>query len=188
VPEHPVIERYVTRFDTSLDKLNCPDRDEIVDEIRNHIAESRGAGKPLETILEALGPADELARAYAAELLLNPRRGAIRRLAAITAFVAAAGIATVIVVGALGSVGIGFSVSGIAMLLIGILEATDIHLPGVRTNGISPIWDIVLGPVVIAIGLASVALLRLYLRFILRTFRRVLPRVRTPLPAVPRNM
>jgi uncharacterized membrane protein len=191
VVEHPLIERYMARFDTCLDELECPDRREIVDEIRNHIAESRGAGKPLDTILEVLGPADELARAYAAELLLNPRPDrritTIRRAAALTAFVAATGIATVIVVGALGSVGIGFTISGVAMLLIGILEASDTHLPGVEMNGISPIWDIVLGPVVVAIGLASVALVRVYLRFILRTFRRVLPRVRTLSQAMPRN-
>jgi hypothetical protein len=73
------------------------------------------------------------------------------------------------------------------MLLIGILEATDTHLPGVRMNGISPIWDIVLGPVVVAIGLASLALLRVYLRFILRTFRRVLPGARAFSPVASRH-
>src|SRR5262245_42983030 len=191
VPEHPLVERYMTRLDACLDEINCPDRREIVDEISNHIAESRSAGKPLDAILEALGPADALARAYAAELLLNPRSdrrvSAIGRLATLSAFVLATGIATMIVVGVLGSVGIGFSVSGIAMLLIGILEAADIHLPGVQMNGISPIWAMVLGLVVVAIGLASAALLRRYLRFILRTFRRVLPRAGTPSPAVPRN-
>ena len=70
---HPVIERYLRRFETAFDEFEVADRTEIVEELRNHIAEARAAGKPLDGVLEALGSADVLARAYAVELALHPR-------------------------------------------------------------------------------------------------------------------
>jgi uncharacterized membrane protein len=183
VQQHPLVERYVAHFENALGKLDCPERQEIVDEIRNHIAEARSAGKPLDTILEALGSADVLARAYAVELLLNPRPDRRMKIlwhfAKVAGVVAASGLTTLLVVAGLGSVAVGFGVSGLAMFAIGTLEAADIHLSGVQMNGISPVWAIVLGPVLLAIGFAGLVAVRLYLRFLVRTFRRVLPRVRT---------
>ncbi len=143
--KHPLVERYVTRLETELGSLACPESQDIVDEIRNHIAEASAVGRPLDAILEALGPADILARAYAVELALNPRD---RRVRAFTKFIQLAGLVAVtsfgalIVVGGLGLVGIGFSASGLVMFVIGVLESADIHLPGVQMNGISPMWAI----------------------------------------------
>ena len=179
--QHPLVERYVTRLETELRSLACPESQDIVDEIRNHIAEASAVGRPLDVILEALGPADILARAYAVELALNPRD---RRVRAFTKFIQLAGLVAVtslgalIVVGGLGLVGIGFSVSGLVMFVIGGLESADIHLPGVQMNGISPVWAIAFGPVVIFVGLATLAVVRAYIRFTVGTWRRVLPRGR----------
>ena len=75
---HPVVERYLTHFEVSINQFDFPERDEITNEIRNHIAEAHAAGTELDVVLKTLGPADVLARAYAVELTLNPdppRRG-----------------------------------------------------------------------------------------------------------------
>ena len=179
--QHPLVERYVTRLETELRSLACPESQDILDEIRNHIAEASAVGRPLDATLEALGPADVLARAYAVELALNPRG---RRVRAFTKFIRVAGLVAVtsfgalIVVGGLGLVGIGFSASGLVMLVIGVLESADVHLPGVQMNGVSPVWAIALGPVVIFLGLATLAAVRAYIRFTVGTWRRVLPRGR----------
>ena len=70
---HPVIERYLDSFAAAFDAFEVSDRDEIVQEIRNHIAEARASGTPLAAVLETLGPTEALARAYAIELSLNPK-------------------------------------------------------------------------------------------------------------------
>jgi uncharacterized membrane protein len=172
----------MARFEAVISEMDCPERQDIVAEIRNHIAEARAAGKPLDAIVEALGPADVLARAYAVELLLNrPEKRPVRavgRFLKIAGVIAATSIATLIVVAALGSVGIGLSVSGLAMFVIGVLEASDVHLPGVEMKGISPMWAIALGPVLLVVGLGALIALRMYVRFVARTVRRVLPRIR----------
>ena len=70
---HPVIERYLGRFETAFNEFEIAEREEIMLELRNHIAEARAAGTPLDTVLATLGSADLLARAYAVELALHPR-------------------------------------------------------------------------------------------------------------------
>jgi hypothetical protein len=76
--QHPVVDRYLTRFEASINEFDFPEREEITQEIRNHIAEAQAAGTALDSVLQTLGPADVLARAYAVELALHPhakRRG-----------------------------------------------------------------------------------------------------------------
>ncbi len=98
---------------------------------------------------------------------------------AFTKFIQLAGLVAVtsfgalIVVGGLGLAGIGFSASGLVMFVIGVLESADIHPPGVQMNGISPMWAIAFGPVVIFVGLATLAAVRASIRFTVGTWRRV---------------
>ena len=70
---HPVVERYLTRFEAAINEFDFPEQEEIAREIRNHIAEAHAAGEALDAVLQTLGPADVLARAYAVELALNPQ-------------------------------------------------------------------------------------------------------------------
>src|SRR5262245_65676752 len=71
--DHPVVKRDLTQFDQAMQEFDFPAREEVATEIRNHIAEARAAGKDLDAVLQSLGSADVLARAYAVELLLNRR-------------------------------------------------------------------------------------------------------------------
>ena len=70
---HPVVERYLTRFEAAINEFDFPEEEEIAREIRNHMAEAHAAGEALDAVLQTLGPADVLARAYAVELALNPQ-------------------------------------------------------------------------------------------------------------------
>ena len=58
--QHPVIERYMTHLETAIVGLDPADRREVLQEIRNHIAEATAAGRSLDVVLESLGPADAL--------------------------------------------------------------------------------------------------------------------------------
>src|SRR5688572_29011515 len=72
--QNPVIERYMASFEAALQRHDLPEWKEIGADLRSHIAEAQGYGKPLDEVLAALGPADTLARAYAVELKINPDR------------------------------------------------------------------------------------------------------------------
>lgn len=182
--EHPVVARYLRHFEESLKEFDFPGQQEVAHEIRNHIAEACASGRSLDAVLQSLGPADELARAYAVELLLNRRMS--RRMHTLNGFlkvaglVAATSLATFLIVGMLGTVGIGFVASGAAIVTIGVLEQAGVHLPGVEMNGVAPVWAILLGLAVLVIGVVSLLGLRLYIRFVMRTLKRFRP---VPQPA-----
>jgi uncharacterized membrane protein len=177
--EHPVIARYMASFEASITALDAVERTAIAQEIRNHIAEATAAGRPLDDVLRSLGPAETLARAYVAELLMNPRRSRLESAAAflkLAGIVVAGSAATLIVVTMLGSVGIGFTLSGLLVFGIGLLETAGIHLSGVQLSGIPPGWVTVMSAPIVAIGVVALVLLRTYIRFVARTMRKTLPR------------
>lgn len=175
--EHPVVARYMTQFERCTREFDFPGRGEIANEIRNHIAEASAAGKPLDAILQSLGPADALARAYAVELLLERRSSrrarALTRFVRLASVVAAGSVVSLLVVGLLGSAGLGFTASGVVILTIGGLEEVGIHLPGVQMNGVPPALAMALGVLVLALGAVSLIGLRLYVRFVIRTLKTV---------------
>lgn len=178
--DHPPTERYVSRLEAALAGLDAAERAEIVQEIRNHVAEACAAGRPADAVLAALGPADVLARAYALELALNApddrRLAGFGRLLAVIALVAAGGFVTFFVVSMLFLAGVGFGAGGLAMMAIGVLEGAGIHLPGVQMNGVAPVWAVLLGAATLAVGALSFLGLYAYVRVLIRALRRVLPR------------
>src|SRR5687767_10121440 len=123
---HPLIERYVNRLETAIADLDPNDREEIVREIRNHLTEATASGRSLDAAIDSLGSADALARAYAAELLINPRVRRSRGIEwAIRAMKVVVGsIISLVIVGWLVSM-IGLGVSGVAMAIIGVLEMAN---------------------------------------------------------------
>lgn len=176
---HPVVDRYLAKLAEGLSSLAPEDRQEIVQEIRHHITDAVAAGKPLDAVLESLGSAEGLARAYAVESLLHPRQSrripALERAFKILGLVALGGIPTIVIVAVLGSIGISFVVSGVAVFIVGLLEATHVHLPGVSME-VPPIFAIVGGPVLFVLGITAIVGLVAYVRFVFRTIRRVLPK------------
>lgn len=173
--DNPVLARYMVSFERSLEILDADERRAITQEIRSHVAEATAAGRSLDDVLRALGPSAALARAYAVELLMNPRG---RRLAGLAAFLKLASVvvvgsfATLIVVSILGAIGISFTASGAAVLGIGILESNGIHMQGVQLSGVPPGWVVVLALPFFAVGVVALVLLRRYIRFVGRAMRR----------------
>jgi uncharacterized membrane protein len=182
--EHnPLIERYMSSFEAALQKYDLREWKEIATDVRSHIAEALEYGKPLDDVLEALGPADVLARAYAVELKLNPRAGpsqALGRVLSVIGILAASGVVSFIVVAGLGSIAVGLFGSGFGMLIIGIIEAMGIHLPGVQLAGLNPLFVVALSPVIMFVGLAAGWALWLYVRALINMLHKALPRAWGP--------
>jgi uncharacterized membrane protein len=176
--QNPVIERYMSSFEAALQRHELREWKEIGADLRSHIAEAQGYGKPLDEVLDALGPADTLARAYAVELKINPerRRSVIGGYLSVIGILAASGVVSFIVVAGLGSIAIGLFGSGLGMLVIGAVEAVGVHLPGVQLAGIHPLIVAALGPVIMLLGLAAGWGLWLYVSALIGMLLRTLPR------------
>jgi uncharacterized membrane protein len=189
--QNPVIDRYMASFESSLQHYDLLEWREIASDLRNHIAEALEYGKPLDAVLEGLGGADVLARAYAVELKLNPRpdsRGrAIGSVLSVLGIVSASGIVSFIIVAGLGSIALGLFGSGFGMLIIGAIEAMGIHLPGVQLAGIHPLFIVALGPVIMLVGLAAGWGVWLYVRALIDVLRKALPRAWASRQAEPLN-
>ena len=179
-PPHPVVERYLAHLDHAVAGLEPAERHAIIDEIRNHIAEAAAAGLPLDAVLQSLGPANALGRAYAVELLLDrapdrPRSAAQRLFGLIGLFVALS-IPTLVVVTTLGSIAISFVSAGLFTFAAAVLEGVGI---GLELIDVPPLLALGLGPAMVVVGLLALAGLRFYLRFVARTARAVLAPIRS---------
>jgi uncharacterized membrane protein len=177
--EHPLIEKYLSTLEAALAAFNVPEKTEVVVEIRSHIAEALAEGKSLASVLAALGPAEELARAYAVELTLNPRSDRrpsfVLRMLRLIGILVVGSLVTFVVVSLLGTIGVGFTLSGILIVVIAGFEAVGIHFPFVETGGLPPIAFLLLGSGIFVVGAGALYVLRHYLRFLARTARGVLP-------------
>jgi uncharacterized membrane protein len=177
---HPVAERYLSRLTENLASLEAADRKEVVDELRNHLAESVSAGRSIDEVIEALGPAETLAKAYSVELLVNPRHDRRRARSLETTLkliglVAIGSIPTIVVFATLGSLGVSFLATGIVCIVVGTW-ALAAPLPDFVSLTIHPIWAVVMGPGLMLLGYVALRALALYLRFLTRAFRAVIPR------------
>ena len=180
--EHPLVERYLSRLQDGLMLMLPADREEVVHDIRSHIAEAMTAGTTLESVLTALGPAEALARAYAVELVLNPAPGrppmsGFQRFVALAGLLALTSIPTLVIVVTLGAVGISFIASGFAVFVAGVVDAAGISLPFVDSpvSDVHPALAIAIGPVLFVVGMVSMWGLWKYLKWFGRTVSRALP-------------
>jgi uncharacterized membrane protein len=180
--EHPLVERYLSRLQDGLSLMPPADRDEVVRDIRSHIAEATAAGTPLESVLTTLGPAEALARAYAVELLLNPAPGrppmsGFQRFFGLAGILALTSIPTLVIVVTLGAVGVSFIISGFAVLAAGFIDLLGISLPfiGDPVSDVHPAFAVAIGPVLVVLGAAALAGLWKYLRWLAQTVSKALP-------------
>jgi uncharacterized membrane protein len=181
IPDHPLAVRYIDKLNQALDDLAPIERSEILTEIRNHISDANAAGTPIEAVFRALGPAEQLARAYRVELLLNPKVAAPRsdRWLRMMGLLAAGSLPTFIIVVTLCTVGLTLSISGPVVFVAGLAKAGG-HLPPWVLVDCPPWVAIALGPVVTALGVASLWGLVAYVKLLARIVRRALPAQQLP--------
>ena len=177
--ELPLVNRYLAAFDAALTHLAPAERAEVVAEIRQHITDATDAGKPIDEVLQSLGPVEALARAYQLELLVSPRPNAPKaprsdRWLRIVGLLAVGSIPTLIIVVTLGAIGISFTLSGIAVFAAGLMAQAG-TLPYWMTMDVDPRIAIVGGVMMFLVGVLSSSATIAYLRFVVRVVRRVVP-------------
>ena len=173
------IDHYLRRFEAALRHHRVPQPQEIASDVRSHIDEALGYGKPLDSVFAALGSADALARAYAVELLIpapgGSRARAIGRMAQIAGLLAAGSFLSLIVIVTLGGFALSFLLAGVILVIGGGLEAVGVHLAHVEIHPLHPLLAVALGPVVFAAGWGMLWVLGAYMRLAIRALRRALP-------------
>jgi len=176
---NPVTARYLRRFGESLPSLPEGERAEIVREIEEHIADAEAAGRPLDQVLTSLGPADTLARAYAVEMALNApsgRLGVVDRALTVIGLIAVASLPSLIVCTVLFAVGAALASAGLAVAGAGAVAMVRPDLlPDLQ---VAPWVCLVVGPLMSAAGGLVLAVLFLYVRFLVRLTARTLQRVK----------
>jgi uncharacterized membrane protein len=172
------VSDYLAAFEAEARGFGLTEAQDIANDVRSHINEAVEYGKPLDDVLTALGTPKALARAYAVELLMEKPKAdsTVGRFAKLVALVAFGGMLTLIVVILLGSIGLTFTLSGILVFVLGLLEAAGVHLPHVQMDGLPPLIVAALGPAMFAIGWGALLLLWSYVRFAGRRLVRALPR------------
>jgi uncharacterized membrane protein len=175
-PSHPLAVRYVDKLSQALADLAPAERAEILAEIGHHISDATTAGTPIDDVLRALGPAEQLARGYRVELLLNPKVPTPRsdRWLRIVGLLAIGSLPTFIIAVTLSAIGVSLSASGVIVLAAGIAQAAGVA-PSWVTLDCTPWVAIAGGPALTALGLAAVWGLVAYLKLLARIVRRVLP-------------
>ena len=132
----------------------------------------------LETFLRE-SPSGPPRQYYQLELLVSPRPSAppqprSDRWLRIAGLLAIGSLPTLIIVITLGSIGIAFTFSGVAVIIAGIAAMAG-SLPSWATLTIEPWLAIVLGVVMTGLGIFSTGATLAYLRFVVRVVRRVVP-------------
>lgn len=174
--DNPVAERYLDSLNSALSAMAPGERAEVIAEIRNHIAEATAAGKPLDEVLQRLGSAQDLARSYQVEMLLNPRQpgmGWLSRMGALFGLVVMGSLPTFILTILLGSIGFSFTLAGVLVFVAGCTTAVGLGLPpGVQMN-VPPWMAILMGPAMFALGAVSLWALYRYLKWAIWAIRKL---------------
>ncbi|TDI24741.1 MAG: hypothetical protein E2P06_06480 [Acidobacteria bacterium] len=96
----------------------------------------------------------------------------------VAALVTAGSCAALIVGTTIGTIGIGFTLFGLFLLVIGMLEAVGFHLADLQVNGMPPAVAMTVGPMIMVTGGAALVLLRFYIRFLVTAVQKVFPAAR----------
>lgn len=180
---NPLVKNYLETLDRGLKKLPEKDRLEIVHEIKSHIAEGIRNGQLEPVILEKLGDPRKLAKAYRSEHLLqqNPT-SSMRKILRMIGFYSTTGLLSVIIVPILATIVYGFGFCTVLVILAGIIRSfgvTWIQMdigPGISVpTEWSMVFALVVGGMIGSIAYFSWKYLKVYLAFVSKQYRSILP-------------
>ncbi|HYF76286.1 MAG TPA: DUF1700 domain-containing protein [Symbiobacteriaceae bacterium] len=180
------VEQFLAEFRAGLLHVPPDEQDEMVREIESHIAEAASRGEPVAKVLQKLGPAETLARAYRAEVLISgPNNGggghiSPRSFLRAAVIVASTSLINLMVVGFLGVLGIASSLWGLAVLGLALASVVNPALAERTSNASFIPMDaglpayLVFGAILAVVGALSFTAMRFYLRYVANHLTRMI--------------
>lgn len=178
------VNRYLNELKRNLASMPKVEREDAVNEIRSHIAESLANGKAATAILSDLGDAKTLSRAYLSDYHLqkvNQKKNILHFIKS-SLFFASTGFASILIVSFFGFLGFITGVFSILMPVFGVMRtfgAKNIFVLWGETQVPSLLGiptGILLGLIFGFITWYIVNLLRGYFRMITKGYQALLPR------------
>ena len=122
------LNAYLEKVEKYLKPMPASERIDIVQEIKSEMSELRSEGKSEEEILDRLGNARELAKAYLEQVITGPGKGkalkpAWRKLCALAAFYSLAGMGGMLVLPLTSVLGVGLMLCGILAPVAGLIKS-----------------------------------------------------------------
>ena len=172
-------EKYLQKVSAGLYKLPENERNEIVEEIRNHIHEAVSRQEPVQNIINRLGPPLRLAQSYASIHNVNNDNMELSNVWRDMAFFFSAGLSSYFVVPALFITAITFVVTAVGIIGYSILNlfidlpGDGIHLWGETSlTGLAAVAvSVILGIIFFFAAYGCWKLLKKYLTFISRRYQ-----------------
>lgn len=176
--QNPIISRYIAQFRSGLKNLPETERTEIVQEIESHIAEAINGGRSVAEVLERLGPADRLARAYVADALVGSGRGHVRNWFRAAGVLMLSSLTSLFVFPILGVFTVVMPVAGATSLVGNIIYyfypvnwIPHTSIPMIQSPELLLAVGEVACVIILAIGIVSFVLLKGYVKLLTRTLR-----------------
>ncbi|MBI2874884.1 MAG: DUF1700 domain-containing protein [Firmicutes bacterium] len=176
--------QYLETLRSGLNRLPEEERNDLVREIKSHIADAVSAGVPEAEVLQKLGPAKRLARAYTADALISRRTPGGNRLTrwfALIGLAFTASVPSMFIVPFLSAVGIALTIGGIAAIggsILALFFPSLIPVPPLtpwNAPYLPNLALIVMGLVMGTGGVLALAALRLYILALAALVRKVVP-------------
>ncbi|PLS18267.1 hypothetical protein CVD28_08260 [Bacillus sp. M6-12] len=179
-----MVTRYLNDLRSQLRSLPNEEREDAVNEIASHIAESQSGGKPLASILSDLGDAKTLAKAYLSHYHLQKvtHKKGVGNVILSSFYFATTGFLSVVVIPTFLFISLVFGVFTILMPIFGVMRTfgaknifvlwDDVQIPSLL--GIPA--GILLGLLFAGLTWLIIKMLIAYFRLISKGYQRVVPR------------
>lgn len=173
--QNPIVERYLAAFREGLRGAPGRDRDEYLGEIESHIAEATARGESAVDVLERLGPAEKLAKAYRVELALSSgNSGVVWRIVAVLGLVVTASIPSMIIIPLMFGLGVTGLVGGVWVIVYASVPALEANFYNIQDEGLNRALGALTGAGLVVMGLLAFWVLYLYVLLIVRAMRGAL--------------
>lgn len=184
----PKTRAYLEKLYQLLERMPEDERLDAIREIESHIAEGVAGGQSEDAILARLGDPRVLAKAYRSEYIMEkgPAKRSFANVLMMAGFYCTTGLLSIIVIPVLATLAGGFGFSAVLVLIAGLLRTLGV--PGIQMNlgpGIevptewSMVVSTIVGGIVGGIAYLSWRGLRLYMKFLSASYKKLLPGSRT---------
>jgi len=175
------VDKYLKKVSAGLHKLPESERNEILNEIKNHIHEAESRQEPVQTILDKLGSPIKLAQSYVSIYNIDSGDISFGSILGNMAFFLSAGLSGIIVIPTLSIMIVGFLFSAVFSIGYSIVDLI-IGLPGpggivlgdnVLTGFTAVLVALIAGAILVILAYFCWWVLKKYILFVSQRYKKM---------------